>query len=787
MKSYFIFLKRNKAYSAINLIGLSISLMFLLLIGCYVWQETHMDRWQSNADNIYALCYVDSSGTGDTLLSGAWAMQHSLRHQFPEIVASCAIADPTFNTIPNPRSTGSSDKDIKTNFLMADSSFFSVFDYELAAGDRHTVMHDPRSAVVTEEFGRKLFGDESPMGKTISLDGDSASVVVTGVMKPWKNTVLTANGQQPDMVVRFELMRFFNPTHLSPTFNNASGDQVFLVGRDGDDLRSHLDKYNAYMQNIHWLLNPATSSMRLGLVPLTDMHFANTNYAPCVTLGDASFVQILLVAGIIILVFALINYVNLTMAQASWRAREMATRRLMGASKAGVMCRLAAESLVMVAMSLALAVALASTLAPAASHVIGASIDLAELLSPVTMLAITATALLLGLSAGIIPALFISAAKPIDVVRGTFRSRVKSSYSRVFIIVQNTVTIIMIIAAFTIYKQTRALIEAPLGFDYEGVAIINGPGNMAQPLKSKLMELSCVECVSLSNGNPIDGGNNNTVTIDDRMVSNQIILADSNLVRVYGIEIESDNGSDGVFVNHQLLAEHGLPENATHIKHLFGGAPISGTFKDFRIRNILANTRPMVIGIVPDSDLANPWSVNIKTVGDKQHAWEQIKNVFADISGGADLDQWVKRPFADDIIKENFEKEERLAQIMAMFAIVAVLISVLGLVAMSTYYVQQRRREIAIRKVYGSTSGEVLWRLLRSFSTNVLASMVIGFPVAWLLMSDWLAQYAYRTPLSWWIFAGTGALCLAISIMAVLVQSRHAANANPAISLYSNN
>lgn len=795
MKSYFNFLRRNKAYSAINLLGLSISLTLLMLIGSYVWHETSMDRWQSNADNIYALCYADSTGSGELLLGSAWAMQHRLRDQFPEIINSCAVTDPNTQMIPNPNSTGPSDQDLRTDFLLVDSTFFSVFDFELEAGDRRTVLSDPRSAVITAEFGRKLFGDEDPMGQTISLGRDSATVVVTGIMKQWKNTVLCPpggkglGGQSPvDMLARFEMVRFFNGYKLSPEFGNASDAQVFIVGREGDDLTKQAPKYHDFMKDIHWLLNPARSSLRLSLVPFLDMHFSPASYAPCIIQGDTSFVKILVIAGIVILIFALINYVNLTVAQASWRAKEMATRRLIGSSKAGVMCRLVAESMVMVLISMAVAAVLAVALAPIASRMIGTDINVAQLLDPTTLLLGLGIALLLGLSAGIIPAIFLSAAKPIDIVRGTFRTRAKSSYSRIFIIVQNAVTIIMIVAAFTIYKQTRALIEAPMGFNYKDVVIIYGPGNLAHPAKAKLQELSCVESVSLSRGTPIDGGNNNTVAFGDKLIPNQIIECDSSFLDVYGIEIESNDGSDGVFVNHQLLSEYGMDENATSFQNQYQGgeAHIAGTFRDFRIRNILEDTHPMYIKILPNHQLEYCWSISIKIVGDQQYAWDQIVNAYAELTGGADLRQLVTRPFAEDIIKANFEKEERLSQILAVFAIVAVLISVLGLVAMSTYYVQQRQREIAVRKVFGSTSNEVLGRLLRSFSANVLVSLVIAIPVAWLMMNDWLSQYSYHISLSWWIFAGAGALCLAISVLAVLVQSHRAANANPVRALYRN-
>lgn len=800
MKSYFVFLRRNKVYSAINLLGLSISLTLLILIGSYVWHETSLDRWQSNADNIYALCYADSTGSGEVLLGSAWAMQHRLRDQFPEIVNSCAVTDPNSTMIPNPNSTGPSDRELRTNFLLVDSSFFSVFDFELEAGDRRTVMLDPRSAVITAAFGRKLFGDEDPLGKTISLGSDSTTLVVTGIMKPWKNTVLCSpsysegyqsdesNGGPVDMLARYEMVRFFNDSKLSPSFGNASDAQVFIVGRDGDDLTKQAPKYHDFMKDIHWLLDPARSSLQLSVVPLLDMHFTPASYAPCIYLGDAEFVKILVVAGIVILIFALINYVNLTVAQASWRAKEMATRRLIGSSKAGVMGRLIAESMVMVLISMAVAVMLALSLAPIASRMIGTGIFVTRLLNPTTISLAIAIALLLGVSAGIIPAIFLSAAKPIDIVRGTFRSRSKSHYSRIFIIVQNAVTIIMIIAAITIYKQTRALIEAPMGFNYKDVVIIYGPGNLAKAAKAKLLELSCVESVSLSRGTPIDGGNNNTVAYGDKLISNQVIIGDSSLIDVFGIEIESNNGANGVFVNHQLLSEYGIDESATSFKGEYFGSetPIAGTFRDFHIRNILEADHPMYIYIVPDQNVQYAWSISVKIIGDHQHAWEQIMKAYSDLTGGADLSQWVQRPFAEDIIKANFEKEERLSQLLAVFALVAVLISVLGLVAMSTYYVQQRQREIAVRKVYGSTSREVLARLLCSFTANVLISLVIAIPVAWLMMNDWLSQYSYRISLSWWIFAGAGALCMAISILAVLVQSHRAANANPVRALYRN-
>lgn len=780
MKSFFIFLSRNKAYTAINIIGLSLSLMFLILIGCYVWQETSIDRWHKNVDNIYVISFDSDRGR---VIGGPWKLQFSLRDQFPEIVNTCAVLPVWTNVVKNPDGT---DNDIKTRILAVDSTFFSVFDFELERGNRANVLKDPHAAVITAEYGRKLFGDADPLGKSFKINSDSTVMVVTGIMKPMENTAFTATGNDEplDLLIRAEMVRFFNPSLVSETMNNANGSQIFLVGKDGVDLTGESQKYHDFTKNFFWYLDEKRGSPnKLEVIKFKDMYFTQRVYSEAVRNGDFGFVKLFVIFGVVVLIFSLINYVNMTVAQAVWRAKEMSTRRLLGDLRSGIALRLVGESFIMVAIALAVGIFLAVGAAPIASNLLGTTLRLHNLLDPRTIAISVGIVALLGIAAGIIPAIVISSAKPIDVVRGTFRRKTSAAYSHVFIILQNVVTIVMLITAITMYRQTRSLIEAPLGFNTDGIIELQGLGNMIKPLKTELEKHSFVEKASVSRGTPFDGGNNNSFYKDGNLISTQELRCDTAFISLYGIQIEKSDSEFGIFVNHQLLRELGLDENATEFQIGNETFPINGIFKDFRIRSILDPTTAMYIEVLPK--IKRPWTLILKVKGDETECWRQICDIVNE-KWNINLDEWIEYPYIDQKMELKFRSEQRLVKVVSIFALVALFISALGLIAMSSYYEGLHRREIAVRKVFGSSSEGVLVHLLRTFIINVLIAAVIAIPIGYYLMADWLSQYSYRIPLSWWIFALSTAVCLSVSILSVLIQIWRAANTNPVKALYQN-
>lgn len=778
MKSFFTFLNRNKAYTAINIAGLSISLMFLIIIAAFVIQETGTDRWHSNSKNIYALGFSDSTRT---VIGSHWRMQFKLRDQFPEIVNSCATTEYQTNIKAE---DASNDNYFLSNILLADSTFYSVFDFELELGNRKTALQSPNAAVITEELGKKLFGDTDPIGKTIKIAQDSTPAIVTAIMKPMKNTAFSVKKKPIEMIVRFERATKYNWSLTDERMSNASDSEVFLVAQDGIDLTSRASEYTNAAKSYLWLLQDNT--YKLKLTNLNDLYFTDREYSTCLTKGDKDFINILIVIALVILAFAIMNYINLTVAQSSWRAKEMATRRLIGASRASIIWKMISESTMLTAISMLIAIGLSIVATPYASSVLEKQIDLTILISPATLATAILLVAIISISAGIIPAMLISSIKPIDIVRGTFRRHSGTTYSRIFIIIQNVIAIVMLICVTTIWIQTQHLKNAPLGFNTKRIVKISAYRDLSPTIKTELENLGCVEAVGLCNGTPIDGGNNLTVKYEGRLISNNILIMDTTALKIFGIKIEKSSNKFGRFVNHSFLRAYNKKEDIDVVKFDDGEFLISGIFKDFRMGNILNPIEPTIIKVVETNN--SPWTTIIKIKGDEDEAWKQILDTYNKVidGHGQSLAELVKTPFIEQKIKNNFRAEDQLLKIVAIFAFVAIIISSLGLIAMSSYYVNLHHKEIAIRKVYGATSNQELRRILRSFISNVIIATIIAIPIGWYIMADWLAKYSYRITLSWWIFAVASIICILISILVVIIQSSKAANSNPTKALYQN-
>lgn len=778
MKSYLKFLSRNKWYTAINLLGMSVSLAFILVIGAYAWQETHINKFEG-AENIYSLGMRFEDRNQE--YSGLhWVVGQRLAEKFPEIEKSIGLAQ-FGDSYKTPAG-----EDIYCNMLLTDSAFFSCFPFKIIEGDRDRLFVDNQSAVVTEQFARKFFGNADPIGKRILRGDGSAAFIVTGVVESLEGSMFATSDRKPiDLIAPFENVGKINPSLTDSNCSNASGADVFLVGHEGADLTANAGKYEAFLKEFFWIFQLPEDNIRLLLTPFDELYFAERPSGNFLT-GNPKLVKILFLAGLVILLFSLINYVNLTVAQSNFRAKEMATRRLMGSSRSAIIMRMLCESTAIVVVSTVIAVGLAVLAAPFASAILGADIDLAASVNASTVAIVLGIVLLLGLLAGIIPGIIISKARPIDVVRGTFRRKSKMWFSKISIIIQNAVTIIMIACALTFWLQTRHLIKAPMGFDQEGIIILNGLGNLADVMQPEIEKLPEVGMVARSQGTPVDGGNNNTMNYEGSTISLQIMRVEPKWFDIFGIEKLDDRKGDGVFVDNRTLKAFGIGHDGTSIPYGDRSLSIRGHVNDFMIRSITDDQHPVIIEEVP-APLEYSWQLVIKVTGDRDIAWKKICDIYSNIIPNADLASFYPMPYIEQQIAKVYEAEQQMGTIVTIFAAVALIVSALGLMAMSTYFVSLKARETSIRKVFGSTSRQMLWKLIGTYMLYVAIAFAISVPVIHWLMGSWLSGYSYRIPLYWWIYAAAGIICLAVSFLTVFTQSWRAANANPVHALYQNN
>lgn len=780
MKSYLKFLSRNKAYTAIDVFGLAISIMFVVLIGCYTWQESHIDKQHSKAERMY---YIGLEFDGHKTMGGHWYEQYLLKDKFPEIESSTAV-------VRNSRWLTYEDKQIQTECYFVDSTFYDIFDFKLVQGDPKKVLDNPSNIVVSEEYARKVWGDEDPIGKSIIFDTNEEPLVVSGVMEPMKNTAFMTYDKRPiDMLLNFSMAKYVNPSLVGTGMYNATGSDIILLAKEGYDLTTRKKEYEEALKNDYWILGLPEDNIRLDILPFSGSYFSEVTSGH-MNFGNIKLIKLLFSVGLVILLFAIMNYINLTVALAGKRAKEMATRRLLGEGRTRIMWRLISESTILCAISMIIGIALAYLLQPYASALLETPIDITGCLNFTTVTFLVIVLLITSIISGIIPALLLSSMKPIEAVKGAFRRKSNMVFGKLFIVIQNVATITMVAAAITMYTQVQYLINAPLGYDYDGVINISYQymynENKGELFRDELMKLPCVEKVSFSQGVPHTRGNNNTFTYEGRTISLQVFKCDAVFMDLLGIKIKKDNHIvDDIkkYFNTRTLNELGLDEDATDYPFEDERPTIAGIVEDFKIGNILSNQNPLQIVVLKPFEGFSPWNMLIKINGDEQQALEQVKGVFEKLYGNDLLEEAFEKPFMRQQIESDFENEERLSTIISIFALIAIMISMLGLMAMSTYYVRQRSLNIAVHKVMGGTSGEVLVKLVRTFMIYVIIASVLSIPIIYYVMNDWLSQFSYRINVEWWIYAASALLAIIICFVSVVTQCDKAANTNPVNSL----
>ena len=770
MKSFWNFLKKNKLYGAINLVGLTVSMAFVLLLAVYVQRQLSTDSFQENADRIYVIANEDN------VTMGYWLDKH-LKNNFPEIEKGCCVANiasaAAFN-IDGERVYGST--------MAADSTFFEMFSYDLLEGNKADWRVSQDRCMVSREFANAHFGDKDPLGQTISLNYEgSFQLTVCGVYEDFGNSILKA----PDVLIRGDIMPKINSSH-DEYMSNAGGGICFVMTYPGADINARHDDILDWCEKNFWVYKSHYDKVRI--IPLRDMYFLNEGIrygSDTIQFGNRSFVNLLLAMCLLLLAFAVLNYINMTTALTGFRAKEMATRRLVGADKRSIFLKVIAESTIICGISMLLAILLAEALCPTVSRLLEYQVSIFKAVTPVNVLLVLGFIVVLGVLSGIVPALLIQQAQPIEIVRGTLRLKTKTVYSKVIIIVQNVVAVVMLVSALTMGLQIRHMISADLGYNTKDILVVDnafGQTGQIRPLLDRLRTEPCVEEVGQGDGIPLGGTNNWTMEMPDgHWVSFQQIQGDDKYFDILGLKIKQDNHQRAYWLNEYAFKQIGIEETATEFQTAQAGTrQIGGIYYDFKIRPLEADQSAAMIfnhGEYPDDNY--PWVLIVKTTGDQAAAKKRVEAIAGEVFPG----RLFEAQYIEEMIEDGFGDESRVLKIVIIFTLLSILVSALGLFAMSSYYMQQEIRSVSVKKVFGADYSGVLKELVLSFMKMVGIAFVIGGPIAWFIMNRWLSGYGHRIDLHWWIFALAGLAVAFIAAISVLYQSIKTARTNPAEAL----
>lgn len=768
LKVYQKFLYRNKLYTLVSVVGFSVSLTFVILLGIYVKQELSVDSFHEKKDRIFLLAHDEGTTFGNPVAD-------FVKDKCPEVEAYTRI-----HYMPVILGEKGQSK-TKADALFADPSFFDIFSFKLVEGNPSEVLAPLKSVVVTKSFAYKTFGDKSPIGDHLIINNTEHTI--TGIMED-----IPQNTQIPkaDFIVNYKsITQFWGGDWILSSSDNF-GFTMYFLEKEGSNLPAKTPMLLDLFKKEFWFYkNGFTDDLKF--IPLKDAYFKiSDSYSPLRT-NSKTLISVYTGIVVLILVIALLNYINMTVAQAGFRGKEAAMKKLLGCSRKSLILQLLIESFLMTSFTFILGLFMAFLIEPSFNNLLNTNLNLSSQFTPLLIAVAAILVLLISIVAGLIPAIIISGFNPIEIVKGSFSRKVKSKYSKVLIIFQYIVAITLLICSFFIKQQSDFLVNFDQGFNRDGIFIMDNVLDSAQldGFKDKLQSISGVEMVSYSRGTPITGSNNFSFEVDGEQFSFQELVVDSTFFKIFDIRITPTGiePNDNTYWVNQIAFNALHPDSVTFSAN-FGHndyRQIAGIVSDFNFKSLREPISLMRICNLPHGHI--PWNIVVKITqgADLYTTADKIKDTYSKYNGG----EFFESRFIDDIVQKAYEKEQKTSQIISAFAILTIVIMVMGVFAMSLYLIRQKEKEIGIRKVNGATEGEILRMLNLDSFVRVLIAFVFACPIAYYAMSRWLEGFAFKIELSWWVFLLAGVIVLFLSLLSVSWQSLKAARANPVDSLKS--
>lgn len=775
---------RNKIFSFINVLGLTIGLTACFFIFLYVRFELSYDTFHPKGDRIYHVT-CDIKTPSETIKSGStpWPFGPNMQRDFPEIAAFTRVS---FDNVLIKKGDVSFQEE---RTLYADSSLFRVFGFKLAEGDPATALKEVNSVVLSKTAAKKYFGEEDPMGQAVLLTGDGLPATVTGVMEDMpQNSQLRA-----DVLVSMSTV-VKQARGIDDAWGNF-GVITFLLLKPNASAAALQAKFPDFIERHNGNERRQAKMLYTVLLePLKDIYLHSTR--PAFESGSITNVYIFSVIAIFILFIACINFINLTTARSVERAKEIGIRKVVGATKMELVRQFIGECVLLCLMAFVLTLVLFSALLPAFNLLAGKTVSTGLLANGWYILVLQAAATGIGLLAGIYPALVLSSFRPVTVLKGRFASGTKGIFLRKGLVVtQFAISIALIIGTITVYLQMHYMHSKDLGFNKEQVLVIDTHGDAArEAFKTAIAGIPRVREATMSStvpgGSPLGAYSEIQNKEGDMQVANLDLyyvdydyLKEYNMKVVAGRAFSRDFGSDtsqAMMINEAAAKLFGYVTPAEAIGRSFRQwgrqGTIIGVLKDFHFRSLQENIKPLTMRLEPHQ--CNMISVKILP-GDLSRTIAAIERQWKTMIPSRPFDYF----FLDEFFDRQYRTEERFGKLFFNFALLAIIISCLGLLGLASYSAIQRTREIGIRKVMGASVRDIVHLLSKDFLRLVFVSFIIATPVAWYFMHKWLEAFAYRISIAWWVFAVSGIIALLIAIATISYQAVKAALANPVKSI----
>jgi putative ABC transport system permease protein len=798
---------KRKGYSALNILGLAIGIVCCLLIFQYVAFERSYDGFQQNAGRIVRL-RLDAWQKGKLAWQSATvypAIAPAMKKDFPEVENYCRLIDANF-LLANDRNQN---KIRETKGYYADPAALDMLGVHLVEGNPSTALDGPYKIVLSEATAKKYFGQEDPLGKKLTVkDGDRISLEVTGVFREYPaNSHLILHHLISYTTLDAEIAKGGDSTRPAET---AWGWYDFYAyvqlkpGTDWHQLQAKMPAFcDRYLNNDDWRKKNNVKN-ELFLIPLTDIHlYSNYNQEAEVN-GNGKSVGFLFLISFFIIVIAWVNYTNLATARSLERAKEVGVRKVLGAARRDLVLQFLSESLLLNVIALVLALGAAILLTRPFNTLIGSEGSAAFSLPAAYSLLFLALFLTGTLLSGLYPAFVLSGYHPIAVLKGLFKNSSKGLILRKGLIIgQFTVSVILITGTILVYQQVQYMRRQQLGVNINQTLVLEAATsqqdsiyrNILQPFKATLLQQPAIKSVTASSnvmGQEIYWTSGIVRVGDDAKTAVTLyhlgvdydFLPAYELNPVAGRNFSKNFSTDdkAVMINEKAADLLGFKDAAAavngQLKRGRDTLHIVGVVPNFHQQGLQKAVDPLLILLRPE--IRSYYSVKIST----DHLQQTIAGIEKTWNRYFPEDPF-NYFFLDESFNEQYKADTRFGEVFGLFATLAILIACFGLLGLSAYNVLQRTKEIGIRKVLGATERSLVFLLSREFLYLVLLSLIIAIPVTWLVMHNWLQDFAYRISIEWWVFLLGGTLALLIALATVGFQALRAATANPAKSLRS--
>jgi putative ABC transport system permease protein len=791
---------KNKTFSIINIVGLAVGIATCLLISLYVLDELSYDKYNKNENRIYRVnADIKFGGEDQKLAVCPDPLAFTFVRDYPEVENAVRFRN------YGPSLVKKGNENIKEErIIYADSTLFEVFTLPMIAGNSKKALAEPNTVVITESIAKKYFNTTNVLGQILRFD-NTKDFKITGVIRD----IPEASHFAFDFFVALAGVKEASQNiWLNFNFN------TYLLLRKDADIRSFQKKFDEVMTKYMWPqaeqlmhidqkdFKKSGNYVNLSLIPLTDIHLHSDRIAELAPNSDIQVVYIFSIIAIFILLVACVNFMNLSTARSSNRAKEVGIRKVLGTQRKNLISQFLTEAILMSLISVVLAIGIALLLLPYLNNLAFKKLSLSVAEHPFMIPLLIGFTIIVGLLAGSYPAFYLSAFRPIQVLKGTIAAGFKRSYLRSTLVVfQFFISIVLIIATIIIYNQLSYIRNKKLGFNKEQVLLVKDAyvlDKQAETFKQEALKYPEVISGTKSGYLPVSSSRDNESLFpenkieNDKAVSTQVWTVDHDYVKTLGMQIvqgrdfnkDFPTDSNAMILNETAVKQFGFTDNPigrkiTQIadinKKTTRNYTVVGVVKNFNYESLRQNIGALCLHIGSDPNII---SFRLKTdnieqtVARIQKTWKKIA---------------ANEPFTYSFLNEEFDdmyrSEQRAGKIFISFAVLAILIACLGLFGLATYAAEQRTKEIGVRKVLGATVSNIVRMLSRDFLKLVLIASVIAFPVAWYFMNKWLQDFAYRISITWWIFLAAGIIAALIALFTISFQAIKAAIANPVKSL----